>query len=552
MVVWSTLSSTNRVSECGNFDADHELVDMLDATLYWVHTTNHVHDFVLDLGSSKNVIKWRFKNQGGGVNRPDDVDIFISDTIGVWGTAVATGVDISAMSSDINTWTEVDSTDKMGRYVKFVINSTEHANNVLTWGSSSTTVIEFLEDIPPERITTHINISDTKRTTLSTVPNPTNGSLGQFEWDGSKYTDIISVYFEAVGSSTGGANFEISLYDATAPTTIVEVVGSSVTPLISRSANIVGSMPSGVAILQVRVSVSAGPQSATCFSGRLIITQEVQAGVKTRIYIPVGADEAGGSTSYKSTSNLNAFAINSPEEKHYIWESGDFDEIDNVHFQVNLSAIGNTSTCKLDTGSAGTGLAELTTSSSLPTILKSGDISGTISDSAEYTAWCKLSTPSRASVHIYGAWIVVDLINLTKYQTVLSINSHSQQETTTGWIEDTAHQAQFDSDSDFFVGVTLVLTHAATIWQDNDTNVQAAIYDDGTRKSTSDIIETGSTPALKESSALTIADSSILTGSANLNSSGTSKAGNVGGSSLYITVTGVDIVESERNRIHII
>lgn len=128
---WLNVDSSMIDSHCGDAGGDSSLAGAIDATgSGWVHTANEVHEFVLNLGSSHNLTKFKGISNFTGLD-PTDIDIYVSADGIDWGAAVASGID---------TWqntavpVEVDSTDKIGQYIKVVINSTEHANDWLGWG----------------------------------------------------------------------------------------------------------------------------------------------------------------------------------------------------------------------------------------------------------------------------------------------------------------------------------------------------------------------------------------------------------------------------------
>ena len=109
--------------------ANVEPGDMLDDTSPWVAWVAPDHWFIIDLGQTYAIKK--FRGRSYSELDPTDVDLYVSDSKTVWGDAVATG--ISAWD-DVDTWQEVDSTDKNGRYIKAVVHSTNHAENHLMWG----------------------------------------------------------------------------------------------------------------------------------------------------------------------------------------------------------------------------------------------------------------------------------------------------------------------------------------------------------------------------------------------------------------------------------
>ncbi|EMR75540.1 F5/8 type C domain-containing protein [Thermoplasmatales archaeon SCGC AB-540-F20] len=101
----------------------------LDGIDMWSPSTNHEHEFILDLGKKYSIKKFRGRSESA--LDPTDVDIYISTDNSSWGTAVAS--DISTWQ-DTSSWVEVNSTDKDGRYIKVVVQATEDANHRLIWG----------------------------------------------------------------------------------------------------------------------------------------------------------------------------------------------------------------------------------------------------------------------------------------------------------------------------------------------------------------------------------------------------------------------------------
>jgi hypothetical protein len=114
----------------------------LDGTGFWQHDTNETHWVTFDLGKQRHVEQVRGRSNGDLNRDPTVVNIYVSNDIGDWGDAVATG---------INTWTDTDVwqytnlTHKDGRYIKVEITATEDINNMLAWGGSSTGYYKVLD-----------------------------------------------------------------------------------------------------------------------------------------------------------------------------------------------------------------------------------------------------------------------------------------------------------------------------------------------------------------------------------------------------------------------
>jgi parallel beta-helix repeat protein len=126
---WLGVGSSELVYSCDGQAQD--LKNALDGTGSWTCDTNHDHWFILDLGENYTIKKFRGRSMTA--KDPTDVDIYISCDNSSWSSAVAS--DISTWQ-DTSSWQEVDSTDKNGRYIKVVIEVTEHPVDYIEWGSS--------------------------------------------------------------------------------------------------------------------------------------------------------------------------------------------------------------------------------------------------------------------------------------------------------------------------------------------------------------------------------------------------------------------------------
>jgi len=129
MADWLGISSANLHSDCG--DSGYPVEDALDATSYWYHTIGEVHWFIIDLGASYTISKLRaYSNSSFD---PDDVDIYISDDAGSFGTAVHTNI---TTWQDTASYVEVEITPSSGRYIKVEVQSTE-IGQILQWGQTA-------------------------------------------------------------------------------------------------------------------------------------------------------------------------------------------------------------------------------------------------------------------------------------------------------------------------------------------------------------------------------------------------------------------------------
>jgi len=129
---WLTIGSTELDSKCGEDGNPQALAGALNGSNHWGHSVNEKHWFILDLGASYYIEKMRSRSILAA--DPIDVDVYISDTKGVWGSAVATGISVW---QDASNWVEYNTTDKSGRYIYVYINTTEDGRGAITWGKAS-------------------------------------------------------------------------------------------------------------------------------------------------------------------------------------------------------------------------------------------------------------------------------------------------------------------------------------------------------------------------------------------------------------------------------
>ena len=161
---WLGISSNEYDSHCGD-TGGHTLEEALDGTDdYWYHNklTGHDHYFVLDLGQSYTVKKFRGRSIRG--SDPIDVDVFVSDNESDWGSAVVTGI---SSWQDTNSWQETTLSEyKQGRYIKVEVQDTEHFLDYIEWGGSMgppyMSIFDVYAGIEP----------------LAINPYPANGSSG--------------------------------------------------------------------------------------------------------------------------------------------------------------------------------------------------------------------------------------------------------------------------------------------------------------------------------------------------------------------------------------
>ena len=138
---WIGINGSNLNDFCGG-DA---LAEALDGGGTWAHAAEHGdHWFILDLGETYTIKSVR----GRSLSKfdPIQVDIYVSDDTGDWGTAVTDNI---ATWQDTFVWQEVDTEDKDGRYIKVVIERLEDAAE-LHWGGEDTpfTIFDAYGSVP--------------------------------------------------------------------------------------------------------------------------------------------------------------------------------------------------------------------------------------------------------------------------------------------------------------------------------------------------------------------------------------------------------------------
>ena len=123
---WLGINSSHIDSFCGE-NLSATLAGALDGTSDWYHGAYEIHWFILDLGAVYNISKVRGRSWSE-VYDPTNVNIYVSNSKTVWGTAVASGITTWQDRGDWNGNAVIDCTAKNGRYIKVEITSTEGGN----------------------------------------------------------------------------------------------------------------------------------------------------------------------------------------------------------------------------------------------------------------------------------------------------------------------------------------------------------------------------------------------------------------------------------------
>ncbi len=109
----------------------------LDGEEFWNISLYHweflPHWVILDLGESIPIKKVRGRSSTG--LDPVNVDVYVSDDLESWGMAVATGI---TTWQDTSSWVEIDTIDKIGRYIKVEVTAAEGdgGDHYMEWGEN--------------------------------------------------------------------------------------------------------------------------------------------------------------------------------------------------------------------------------------------------------------------------------------------------------------------------------------------------------------------------------------------------------------------------------
>lgn len=130
---WLGINSSHLHSFCGGWGLEGALngEDLWNISIYqWEFLP---HWFILDLGESTAIKKVRGRSSTS--LDPISVDIYVSDDLESWGMAVAT--DITTWQ-DTSSWVEIDTIDKIGRYIKVEVTAIEGdgGDHCMEWGQN--------------------------------------------------------------------------------------------------------------------------------------------------------------------------------------------------------------------------------------------------------------------------------------------------------------------------------------------------------------------------------------------------------------------------------
>ena len=172
----------------------------LDGAGVWLHLCNENHWLVLDLEKSYNIKKIRGRSNMGG--DPTSVDIYISNDLNNWGTAVTTGI---STWQDTTSWAEVDITDTVGRFVNISITSTESGSgpNYLEFGGVPTPMTIF--DVYGEALSNSTFYYNSYEDNIDWATNPgymVDGSTSNYA-----STSLDNDLERCIGNTCDGSNY---------------------------------------------------------------------------------------------------------------------------------------------------------------------------------------------------------------------------------------------------------------------------------------------------------------------------------------------------------
>jgi acetyl esterase/lipase len=275
-----------------------------------------------------------------------------------------------------------------------------------------------------------IDIQDSPLSTTSTTYTDASGS-GYFLWNSTRYSGLAHVYFEAgiakngsfpstkrirsgdiLGNLVDGTAYKVRIayectYNSSANTfketgyaelwsadNSIEVTSSAVSSTINIGS---GTCPTTPTAVEVRFS-------------RLIIEQSNPSLITdTNTSINIGDTET---TSFADTHD---HALRYPKiwmfTNHTLHPSGGWDSIQDILFSATIASPSGkaVSACLYDITS-NTEITCVSTPSTTPTYVTSGDVTASLTDGDQYETYLNLSTPS-TSVTLYNSYVTVEQSN---------------------------------------------------------------------------------------------------------------------------------------------
>lgn len=128
---WLGVDGSMFVSSCGSDGGGSGVTEALDGSASWIHSAPETHWFIIDLGSHYYITKIRGRSNSN--NDPASVYVWASKINGDWGGAIAEDI-----TTWINTssWVEIDSTNKLGKFIKVEIPNIEDPRFPFEFGNA--------------------------------------------------------------------------------------------------------------------------------------------------------------------------------------------------------------------------------------------------------------------------------------------------------------------------------------------------------------------------------------------------------------------------------
>ncbi len=199
---WYGISSSEYNTSCGSTGGETPQ-NALNGVGRWRHNVNFWHWVDLDLGAIYDVTHVR--GRSSDADDPIDVSVYVTETYGVWGDPVLTGI---ADWQDTTTWATHSITPyARGRYLRFITFNTEDFQNWLGWGKliGAFTILDV-----------HVNDDPEYPPDIPHITNPK---------DGDNLTDSFYINWTETGdpnNETYNASVYIANMDGTINVTVAD------------------------------------------------------------------------------------------------------------------------------------------------------------------------------------------------------------------------------------------------------------------------------------------------------------------------------------------
>jgi hypothetical protein len=462
---WYGLTGDHVIEECGHTSSS-SAVNAMDGIAAWAHVVTETHYVVFDLGRNYDISNSRGRSLQSA--DPIDVDIYVSTDGATWGSPVASGI---TTFQDSSAWVEAAITTKRGRYVKVVINDTENVSDYLIFGGAYSFFDVYVDDREDWVWVPIANLLNGVLTTTSVSYVDTNFRI---PWDSTKYDEIQDVRLVVNATATysgapnSGGSMTTELYDFTNAASIGTVNHGSAGYSTNESANLAGSMPTGAALLGVRVKFNSGDnaniRNATLWAR---VHAPADAGsIQARIIRDVG---------YVPPSRfLTPTTYTEAQAKRLLYTSANYGDTVAVYFGAWVSAVASgTGYWELWNNTDSSQTSELTwTSAGYAT---SAALS--LTTAKEYTSRVKRSGDIGDDFTFRNAHLIFDISDLTKFEAdvLVAVDRNNGVLFNTNAYVDANYSMNWKPEG---VGVTKTLYHEAVAKKNTGTDVgKVKLYD---------------------------------------------------------------------------